>query len=240
MIQARLVVEHAYDNGAGRGRVVVDAEADGLDEYRALSPDGKRPEVKDGFRGSSGGTVTSTYDLTRYRGRTVYLAFVYESDAGGDAEPALNGGTGNGDVEIDGWTLDGVSVEILDVGTPICQITQWPGSVPATASFSPVGSDIQATWSDSCNAAGFPGQTYSIQAGDLDALAAGAGYTHAPVNDLCGLTSGAVFTPGPGNEYYLVTPNAEGREGGQGLDTNGLARPQIVETCGRRRIADCP
>ena len=240
MLKVRLVLEHSYYTRAARGRVVIDAEADGRDDYRALIPDGKRPAEKNGFRGASGGTVISTYDLTRYRGRTVHLAFVYESNQAGDeSEPAANGNTQDGDVDLGGWTIDGVSVEVLSEGTPICDVSQWPGSVPATVLFSLNGSEIEATWADSCNALEFPGQTYSIQAGDLDALAAGGGYSHAPVDDLCGMTSPASFTPGSANEYYLVTPNGEGREGGQGLDTDNGARPQVTETCGRRRVAEC-
>ena len=50
---------------------------------------------------------------------------------------------------------------------------------------------IQATWDASCNIGGFPGQTYSIQAGSLDTLATGGGYTHAPVGGQCdGVASG--------------------------------------------------
>jgi len=86
-----------------------------------------------------------------------------------------------------------------------------------------------------------PGQTYSVQAGNLDALRASGSYSHAPVGGLCGLLPPATFTPGPGNEYYLVVPNASGaREGGAGADSSGAPRPQTSTVCGSRHAAACP
>jgi hypothetical protein len=99
---------------------------------------------------------------------------------------------------------------------------------------------IEATWDASCNLGGFPEQTYSIQAGVLDTLTSGGNYTHAPVNGQCDLTSSTTFTPGPGNEYYLIVPVGDGREGGAGVDSSGTDRPQPGVLCGQRRAAACP
>jgi hypothetical protein len=98
---------------------------------------------------------------------------------------------------------------------------------------------IEATWGDSCNIGEFPTQGYSIQAGSLDLLSSSGTYTHAPVGDLCDRASGATFTPGAGNEYYLIVPAGEGREGGAGTDSFETVRPQISVVCGERRVG-CP
>jgi hypothetical protein len=98
---------------------------------------------------------------------------------------------------------------------------------------------VQASWSASCNAGAVP-QSYSIQAGDLDLLQSAGSYTHAPVGGQCNRTSPSTFTPGAGSEYYLVVPNAQGREGGHGSASSGDARPQVSTACGERRVAVCP
>jgi hypothetical protein len=84
-----------------------------------------------------------------------------------------------------------------------------------------------------------PGQSYSVQSGDLDQLQAFGTYSHAPVGGDCARVSPSVFTPGPGNEYYVVVPNHDGREGGAGLDSAGVARPQTSLTCGPREADLC-
>jgi hypothetical protein len=61
-----------------------------------------------------------------------------------------------------------------------------------------------------------------------------------PVNDQCDLASSTSFSPGPGDEYYLVVPVGDGREGGAGPDSAGTERPQPGTVCGVRRVATCP
>ena len=228
-LAARLSIVHAHDTGAGKatGRVVLDAVTDGRDDYAVLEQAEVSLADRDTFRGSSEGWVTSTFDLTKFKGRRIYLAFVYDGDENGAIE--------------DGWTIDQATVEFLGIGLPFCDLTLWPGSVPSDARFNLVGTDsIEAVWGDSCNAGEFPGQTYSVQVGDLDALHAGGTYSHAPVDARCDLVSPGTFSAGGGNEYYLIAPNAEGREGGQGTGSNGSARPQTSALCGERREATCP
>jgi hypothetical protein len=217
-----LTLVHRYATGSGAGRVVIDAVADGRDDYTALRTVDPRPHRTAVFQGTSDGWVTSTFDLTRYRGRRVHLAFVYE----GGTEVA------------EGWTLDQVQVATLGPAAPVCHVTEWPASVPPTAIFRLVGADVEASWAPSCNVADI-GQSYSIHAGDLDLLQATGTFTHAPVDGACGLTSPATFTPGAGNQYYLVVPNVEGREGGHGAQSSGVARPQPSVVCGERREAVC-
>ena len=125
------------------------------------------------------------------------------------------------------------------MGAPTCDIARWPGSV-GSVQFDLLGAGtIQATWDDSCNIAEFPEQTYSIQVGNLDTLVAGGGYSHVPLDEQCDLLSSTSFTPGPGNEYYLIVPSSEGREGGAGVDSTNIPRPQPSTTCGVRRES-CP
>ena len=122
-----------------------------------------------------------------------------------------------------------------------CQVTHWPGSVPATVQLNMLaGSDIEVSWSTACNTGELPGQTYSVQAGDLDLLHGSGTYSHAPVGGDCSRASPAVFTPGPANEYYVIVPNEGGREGGAGENSVLAPRPQLVTTCGERRVASCP
>jgi hypothetical protein len=126
-----------------------------------------------------------------------------------------------------------VTVGSVGAGVP-------PGTVPVTAQFELLpGGDVQATWEDACNSGVLPGQSYSVQSGDLDQLQAFGTYSHAPVGGDCARVSPSVFTPGPGNEYYVVVPNHDGREGGAGLDSAGVARPQTSLTCGPREADLC-
>lgn len=224
-VAAQLAIVHRYDTGEGvaRGRVVIDRVQDGRDLYATLEPDGEYPGEREGFTGSSGGWVTSTFDLTRDRGQRVHLAFVYDSDEPGGAD----------------WTITEVEVRVLGPGTPVCDVTDWPGRVPPSLLLGLDGADVVASWGDSCNSGELAGQTYSLQAGDLDLLNAGGTFSHAPVGALCNLTSPRTFTPGAGNEYYLVVPNEGGREGGAGAQSSGAARPQTSILCGERREAAC-
>ena len=236
-IGATLTIVHWYDTAFGEdgGQVALDITQDGEDIYTTLQPDGGYPGTlatlgcnalggQEAFQGSSGGWVTNIFNLTPYRGSRVFPAFVFGSD--------VDGGTG------EGWYIDDVRVDYEVLGAPICQVSQWPGVVPDMV-LNLVGGDIEATWDDSCNIAEFPGQTYSIQAGDLAALAASGSYTHAPIGGLCDLTSPETFTPGAGDEYYLIVPAGDGREGGAGADSTGLDRPQPGAGCGLRRVS-CP
>jgi hypothetical protein len=228
-LSARLSITHAYEMGTGgaSGRVVIDGIRDGRDDYVVLKQSDVVLADRELFRGSSAGSVTSTFDLTKFKGRRLYIAFVYD-------------GIENGELE-DGWTIDQASVEFLGGGLAFCDLTLWPGSVPNDVQFNLVGTDgIEAAWGDSCNAGAVPGQTYSVQVGDLDALHAGGTYSHAPVDARCDLVSPASFTAGAGNEYYLIAPNADGREGGQGVDSSGSVRPQSSALCGERREGSCP
>jgi hypothetical protein len=239
-IDATLTIVHWYDTPLGEdgGQVVVDSSMDDQDVYVTLEPLGGYPggdlasgncnglQGQEAFQGSSGGWVTSSFDLMEFVGRRIYLAFVFGSDQ-------LDSGG-------EGWYIDQVTVVTHTNGAAICDVTQWPGSVPATVHFELVGTDtIETTWDDSCNVASYPGQTYSIQAGDLDLLRSGGTYTHAPVAGLCNRTSPSTFTAGGGSEYYLVVPNADGREGGAGEGSGG-PRPQASQVCGERREAGCP
>jgi hypothetical protein len=237
---ATLTLVHWYDTteGSAGGQVLVDGDDDGQDVYVTLEPVGGYPggvmasgscnplEGKQAFQGSSGGWVTSTFDLSSYVGRRIYLAFVFASGWLGPT--------------AEGWYIDQVKVETQEHGDPVCQITQWPGSVPATIFLDYVAADaIEASWEASCNVDALPGQTYSIQAGDFDLLNATGSYSHAPLEDRCDFTSPTTFTPGPGSEYYLLIPSEGGREGGAGVDSTGTPRPQGGATCGLRRVTDC-
>jgi hypothetical protein len=238
---ATLTLTHWYDTALGEdgGQVAIDAVEDDQDVYTTLDPVGGYPGgVLDGsncnglggqnaFHGSSGGWVTSTFDLLPYVGKRVYLAFVFGSD--------------NRVATGEGWYIDDVLVEVQQNGAAICDVTEWPGSVPANVSFSLVApGTVEATWGDACNLGAVPGQTYSVQSGDLDTLHASGTYTHAPVDGLCDQTSPHTFGAGAGNEYYLVLPNLGGREGGGGTDSSGASRPQGAGTCGPQREAACP
>lgn len=238
---ATLTLVHWYDTVALRdgGQAAIDANEDGSDVYEVLEPEGGYPdgviesnrcnglEGKPAFHGNSGGWITSTFDLTPYRGRKIYLAFIFGSSAGIGSD--------------EGWYIDQVTVESETQGPPLCQESLWPASVPATAAFERVdGGDIRATWEPSCTASEVPGQAHAIEAGPLDGLAGGV-YAHAPIDGICERTSPATFTPGAANEYYLVIPSLDGREGGGGHDSSGNPRPQGSTLCGAvQREAPCP
>jgi hypothetical protein len=239
-ISAMLTLTHWYETEAGfdGGQVLIDANEDSSDLYEPLEPAGGYPgaplatgrcnglEGQETFSGSSGGWVTSTFDLAPYLGRRVFLAFVFGSGL------AVNG--------FEGWYVDQVKLEYQVMGPPVCDVIDWPGSVPADLLLDPQpNGDLEASWSASCNSATLPGQGYSIQVGSLAALGAG-GYDHSPLGDRCDRSSPEVFTPGPGSEYYLVVPNEGGREGGAGAGSSGLSRPQVSTVCGERREAACP
>jgi hypothetical protein len=238
---AALTITHWYDTDEGfdGGQVLIDAEEDDQDVYVTLVPEGGYPgeplaaffcnalEGREAFQGSSGGWVTDTFDLTPYLGRRIYLAFAFASDY----QPS----------SAEGWYVDEVRVESLVFGAPLCDVAQWPGSVPATVRYELTGPDtIEASWSDACNVAEFPTQAYSVQAGNLDQLAADGTYSHAPLAERCDLSSPAPFTPGAGNEYYLLVPTDGIREGGAGTDSAGAERPATGGVCGVRRARDCP
>ena len=78
-------------------------------------------EGAEAFHGSSGGWVTSRFDLLAYRGRKIFLAFVF----GSDSRPP----------DREGWYLDRVAVEVWTDGAPLCDVAAWPGSVPPDAFF---------------------------------------------------------------------------------------------------------
>jgi hypothetical protein len=241
-LAASMTITHWYDTelGIDGGQVVIDGVDDGQDLYSPISPVGGYPgfplayggcnalEGSDVFQGDSGGWVTSTFDLSEHIGRTVWPAFVFASDS----DKRNNG---------EGWTIDRVTIEIEESGDPICQVTRRPGQVPGTVLFEAlVGGDVQASWGDSCNIGEVPGQTYSVQAGDLAMLHSMSTYTHAPIGGDCGRLSPATFTPGAGDEYYLVVPAFDGREGDAGLGSGGVERPQVSAVCGERRVEVCP
>jgi len=236
---ARLRLVHWYDTTAGHdgGQVAIDVVEDDQDEFTTLDPVDDYPGTlapgncnllggRETFQGSSGGWVESFFDLTEYKGSRVYLAFIF----GSDQDPATE----------EGWYIDEVEVEYQTEGPQVCDVTLWPGIVP-DAQLELIDADtIEATWTDACNVGELPGQTYSIQAGDLDALFSNGTYTHAPVGGACDLTSSSSFTPGPGNEYYVIVPAAGGREGGAGSSSSGAERPQPGNVCGEQRVATCP
>lgn len=238
---ASMTVTHWYDTRAGEdgGRVVIDALENGQDVYQTLKPVGGYPsgtivsgqcnglEGGPAFMGNSGGWVTSTFDLTPFKGQRVWIAFVF----GSDRQP------GNGE----GWYIDDISIDTETLGSPLCDVIDWPGLVPESALFERLeGGDLRATWSASCNEGSPEGQSYSIQAGDLAALASEGAYAHAPVAGACTLSSPHVFTPGSGSEYFLVVANQGGREGGAGSDSTGNPRPHTSAACGEPREGACP
>ncbi len=237
---AGMTLVHWYDTifGGDGCKVLIDPDDNGQDVYVTLEPDGGYPgtlktgycnamEGSQAFTGSSGGWITTTFDLSQYIGRRIWLAFAFASDR------LLAAG--------EGWYIDQVKVESLVLGEPLCDVTLWPGSVPPTVIFDLVAPDsIEANWDESCNAGTVPGQSYSIQAGDLDLLQSTGTYTHAPVGDLCDRTSPSSFSPGTGNEYYLLIPTAGGHQGGGGVDSEGVSRPAGSAVCGPQRAAQCP
>lgn len=236
-LAATMTIEHWYGFAFGQdgGQVAIDAVENDLDTYTPLTPlEGYTGvlvsggcnglEGQNAFHGSSGGWKTSTFDLTPYRGKTIYPAFIFGSD-----RLAPTG---------EGWYIDDVRITYQAPGAPLCDISLWPGQVPE-ASFSLEEGQVRADWSASCNAAEFPGQTYSVQAGDLDALRDAGAYAHAALEGECDRAAGVLFAPGPGNEYYLVVPAGEGRQGSGGLDSSGTPRPNPDATCGIDRTS-CP
>jgi hypothetical protein len=238
-VAATLTIVHWYDTVAGEdgGQVAIDGTEDDQDVFTTLQPvDGYPGTLNNGncnllggreaFQGSSGGWVTSRFNLSSYIGSRVYLAFVF----GSDQNPAAG----------EGWYVDDVRLEYEQIGPPVCDVSPWPGIVPDVRVSLVDVDTIEAAWDDACNIGEFPEQTYSIQAGDLDTLNSSGTYTHAPVGGLCDLTSSSTFTPGPGNEYYVIVPVGEGREGGAGADSSGQSRPQPAPICGEQRVATCP
>ena len=240
-IAATLTVEHWYSTLAGvdGGQVVIDASDDGLDIYSPLVPENGYPgsplatggcnglEGMNAFNGSSGGWTTSTFDMLAYKGQTVYLAFVFGSSV------QSTGG--------EGWYIDDIKVESLLQGDVTCTVLEWPGSVPASSRFELNGlGTIDASWSETCNAAVLPGQGYSIQVGDLDLLRSSGTYSHAPLDGRCDQVSPVAFAPGAGNEYYVVVPNDAVHDGGAGTDSSGVSRAAASSVCGERREAICP
>jgi hypothetical protein len=238
-ISATLRLVHWYDTAPTEdgGQVAIDFMDDGLDLYDSLEPQGGYPgsvlatggcnglEGQGAFQGPSGGWVTSLFDLLPYKGGRIWISFVFGSDI------KISSG--------EGWYIDEAVIQIQQTGPPACDIARWPGVVPSAHFDLLDATTIEASWGAACNLGEFPEQTYSIQAGDLDVLSGGGGYTHTPVGDQCDLLSTTTFSPGPGNEYYLVAPVGEGREGGVGIDSAGSARPQQSDVCGARRVA-CP
>ena len=239
-VSIQLTLTHWYSTQSAQdgGLVAADVNEDNLDVYTTLVPNAGYPgslttglcnglEGNPAFTGNSGGWRTDTFDLTSYGGRRIYLAFVFGSDRFGSGH--------------EGWYVDTVKVEYLTPGSPVCQVTLWPGEVAGTALFSRlISGDVTATWPVSCNAVAVPGQTYSIQAGDLASLHATGSYTHAPIAGACARTSPATFTPGAGSQYYLVVPNASAsREGSAGAASSGAPRPQPSAACGGRHADAC-
>jgi len=233
-----LSVVHWYDITFDQdgGNVAVDTVEDGNDSYSTLSPVGDYPslvptgwcnamEGQEVFAGTSDGWITSTFDLTQFKGKRIWPAFVF--------------GTGRRDISGEGWYIDDVKIEFLLPGAPVCDVSRWPGVVEAAQFEFESGGTIMATWDDSCSLPEFPEQAYSIQVGNLDALVAGAGYSHIPLDGECDLLSSTSFMPGPGNEYYLIVPTGEGREGGAGMDSKNVSRPQPSSSCGVQRES-CP
>jgi hypothetical protein len=240
---ATLTIEHWYHTvtGGDGGSVLVDAVDDDQDVYAVLNPVGGYPGGnisiancnglggKRAFQGSSNGWVTSTFDLTAYRGKTVWIALVFGSDS-------LRQGDG------EGWYVDRFRVEVETPAPVVCDVIRWPGSIPqgSLTIDRGVGADLVASWGASCNAAAVPGQTYAIHAGSLATLRATGTYVHAPLGGACNRVSPASFSPGAADEYYLVSPVAPGYEGGLGTDGAGAPRPQGAETCGLARAESCP
>ncbi|MFN7965366.1 MAG: immune inhibitor A [Acidobacteriota bacterium] len=239
-MDATMTMVHWYNTQAGAdgGQVGIDSIDDNQDTYVTITPNGGYTgalrngfcnplQGKQTFNGTSGGWITTTFDLTSYRGKKIYLAFIFGSDTAASSN--------------EGWYIDQVKVESRVAGLPVCQTTQWPGLVPNNALFTKVGGgQVQATWSSACNSASLPSQLYSIQSGNLDTLASSGSYTHAPLAGACSRTSPTTFTPSAGNEYYLVVANQGGREGGAGKTSAGTDRPQASTVCGQLRAAACP
>ena len=242
-VYARLNVEHLFDTKSGidGGQVLVDAVDNGQDVYVTLQPIGGYPsgsiatgqcnglEGLQAFQGDSGGWTTASFDLLPFRGQRIHLAFLFSS--------------GRGTPEGEGWWIDDVQIDVQLPGPAVCDVTQWPGSIPATVQFDLVGPDsIQASWGATCNDGTVPGQTYSIQAGDLDALRATGSYNHAAIGGSCDQLSPALFAPGaPTNEYFLVVPADATHQGSSGRDSTGAARPSTDPTCGALiRETSCP
>lgn len=236
-----LTLLHWYDteDGEDGAQVLIDGTEDGVDGFSELDPEGGYPgtplatgncnglEGRTTFSGNSGGWITSTFDMTSYRGKRVFLAFVFASDRNKSA--------------FEGWYIDEVTVESSVQGDPICQVIEWPGQVGNSAGFLPAaGGDIEASWGPSCNEAALPGQSYALEVGALDTLASDGTYTHAALDGVCSRTSPLIFTPGSAQEYYLVIPNEGGREGGAGTDASGNSRPQADGSCGEPREGACP
>lgn len=116
---AVLTVEHWFKTqpSADGGQLLIDAIADGRDDYTLLVPDGGYSgtlrsglcnplQGQPAFHGKSGGWIKSRFDLSRFRGRRVYLAFVFGSDGGSSRH--------------EGWYIDRVVLETTRPGPPLC------------------------------------------------------------------------------------------------------------------------
>jgi hypothetical protein len=235
-----LEIVHWYDtqNTADGGQVAIDGNDDNQDTYQLIVPNGGYTgtlrtgfcngiEGKEAFFGTSPGWITSTFDITAYRGKKIYLAFIFGSD--------------NATSSDEGWYIDSVKVTSNLQGPPICHNTLWPGLVPGTTQLRKLGGgQLEASWSTACNNAQLPSQLYSLQAGDLDQLSSNGSYSHAPLSGDCVRTSPAAFTPAGGNQYYLVVSNQGGREASAGATSSGGLRPQVSAVCGSQRVQACP
>lgn len=237
-VKSTLTLTHWYNTQVNRdgGRVGIDAIDDNQDTYVTLVPVGGYDGTLNGscnplngddaFMGVSLGWVTDTFDLTPYRGKKIYLAFVF----GSDGAVSTN----------EGWYIDTVKVDSEVFGSPVCQTTHWPGAIGGSLQLVKSGAQLQASWGTACNAVTLPGQQFSIQSGNLDTLAAGGSYDHVVLGSNCNRVSPALFSAGSGNEYYLVLANDGGHEGSAGVASNGTPRPQLDATCGAPRDPGCP
>jgi hypothetical protein len=119
---AVLTIEHWFNTqpGADGGQVLVDAVSDGRDDYALLTPVGGYTgllrtgscnplEGQPAFHGRSGGWITTRFDLTRFRGQRIHLAFVFGSDS-----VASRG---------EGWYVDKLVLETTRPGEAGCSAT---------------------------------------------------------------------------------------------------------------------
>ncbi|MDH3627243.1 MAG: hypothetical protein OEV00_03475 [Acidobacteriota bacterium] len=240
VVGATLNVTHWYDTKVGQdgGQVVIDGSVNGQDTYTTLVPTGGYPtgtlgpnncnglQGQASFHGDSAGWVTSQFDLLPYSGTTVHLAFVFASGVA-----ATDG---------EGWYIDGVELDVLEQGDRICEIQEWPGSIPDSLILERQGNGtMMATWDDACNLAILPFQDYSVQVGDLDQLRSTGVYNHAPYNGQCDLASPSILTEDSGNLYYLAISNESSRDGSSGKDSTGALRPAGGGGCGIQRDGSC-
>jgi len=177
-----------------------------------------------------------TVDPSFTCGDTLVLDIV---DVSSTNPPGTHAGTsGAFSVVVTGSISSGGGAPPPAPGDPECDVTPWPGSVPASLRVGKSGTDVEVHWDESCNADEVE-QLYSVQAGDLGLLRSIGAFSHLPVDGQCGRISPATVTPAEGAEYYLVAPNVAGREGGHGAMSDGTPRPQTSGACGERRAATC-